>query len=196
MMQRYNTNQTMDIQDNRPRLTCNDGCSISVQASRTHYSTPRENHPEWHWSRFECVEVGYPEDAQGTRIAMPDDWLGYADNPSAGPHSDVFAWVPVQLVAEWVQAHGGLAEWVQAHGGLVADDAPPEATIEPQDDTLQLAHAACAQLRPQFRRLRDALQQAQCSADHDRLSALRCALALMEQALRTVDAVRDELDTI
>jgi hypothetical protein len=182
--------------NNRPRLICADGYSISVQASAFHYSTPRENLPEWHWSRFECVEVGYPEDAQGTRIAMPDDWLGYADNPSAGPHSDVFAWVPVQLVAEWVQAHGGLAEWVQAHGGLVADDAPPEATIEPQDDTLQLAHAACAQLRPQFRRLRDALQQAQCSADHNRLSALRCALALMEQALRTVDAVRDELDTI
>jgi hypothetical protein len=176
----------MDIQDNRPRLTCTDGYSISVQASSTHYSTPRENHPDWHWSRFECVEVGYPEDAQGARIAMPDDWLGFADDHSAGLRSDVFAWVPVQLVCEWVQAHGG----------LVADDAPPEATIEPQDDTLQLAHAACAQLRPQFRRLRDALQQAQCSADHDRLSALRCALALMEQALRTVDAVRDELDTI
>jgi hypothetical protein len=150
MMQRYNTNQTMDIQDNRPRLTCNDGCSISVQASRTHYSTPRENHPEWHWSRFECVEVGYPEDAQGTRIAMPDDWLGYADNPSAGLRSDVFAWVPVQLVCEWIQAHGGLTcaepwfeqeplEFPQSTIHCVwendLDDAPPappepEATIE------------------------------------------------------------------
>jgi hypothetical protein len=98
----------MDIQDNRPRLTCNDGCSLSVQASAHHYSQPRENHPDWHWSRFECVEVGCPEDAQGTRIAMPDDWLGYADDHSAGPHSDVFAWVPVRLVCEWVQAHGGL----------------------------------------------------------------------------------------
>ena len=116
----------------RPRLTCTDGFSLSVQASSAHYSAPREDHPDWHWSRFECVEVGYPEDAQGTRIAMPDDWLGYADNPSAGPHSDVFAWVPVQLV--W--------EWIQAHGGLVADDAPPappepEATIERLVDHVQ-----------------------------------------------------------
>ena len=115
----------MELQDNRPRLTCNDGCSLSVQASSSHYSTPRENHPDWHWSRFECVEVGYPEDAQGARIAMPDDWLGYADDHSAGLRSDVFAWVPVRLVCEWIQAHGG----------LVADDAPPappepEATIE------------------------------------------------------------------
>jgi hypothetical protein len=112
----------------RPRLTCTDGFSLSVQASSAHYSAPREDHPDWHWSRFECVEVGYPEDAQGTRIAMPDDWLGYADDHNAGLRSDVFAWVPVQLVCEWIQAHGG----------LVADDAPP-APPEPEATLEQLA---------------------------------------------------------
>jgi hypothetical protein len=117
--------KTMDIQDNRPRLTCNDGCSISVQASRTHYSTPREDHPDWHWSRFECVEVGYPADAAGVGITMPEDWAAYADYPPDGNTSKVYAFVPVRLVCEWIQAHGG----------LVADDAPPappepEATIE------------------------------------------------------------------
>jgi hypothetical protein len=95
-------------QEFRPRLTCNDGCSLSVQASSSHYSTPRENHPDWHWSRFECVEVGYPLDAAGEPSPMPEDWAAYADYPPDGNTSKVYAFVPVRLVCEWIQAHGGL----------------------------------------------------------------------------------------
>ena len=34
---------TYEVQENRPRLYCNDGYSISVQASEFHYCSPRIN---------------------------------------------------------------------------------------------------------------------------------------------------------
>jgi hypothetical protein len=184
-------------QEYRPRLTCNDGCSISVQASRTHYSTPREDHPDWHWSRFECVEVGYPEDAQGTRIAMPDDWLGYADNPSAGLRSDVFAWVPVQLVCEWIQAHGGLTSaepWFEQepfnYGGENLDNHEIDVLL---DD----CRTACADIYPQVNKLREELIRLRDhGADRKHTESAYCALALLNQALRTVDAVQEELNLL
>ena len=38
---------TYGIQENRPRLYCNDGYSISVQASSFHYCRPREDDSDY-----------------------------------------------------------------------------------------------------------------------------------------------------
>lgn len=45
-----------EIQENRPRLYCNDGYSISVQASSFHYCKPRLNGIQ----DYESVELGFP----------------------------------------------------------------------------------------------------------------------------------------
>ena len=42
----------------RPRIFCNDGFSLSVQASRDHYSIPRNNE-----GPYTHVEVGFPSES-------------------------------------------------------------------------------------------------------------------------------------
>lgn len=79
------------------RLHCKDGASLSVQANDTAYCNPRMSFAD-HYSE---VEVGFIENA-----TLPDTWLEYADDGTID--SDVFAYVPVALVEEFIQAHGGI----------------------------------------------------------------------------------------
>lgn len=76
----------------RPRLTCADGTTLSVQASSYHYCTPRND-----VGPYTHVEVGYPS-------VLPSWWDEYAD-----PSGDVAGWVPVQLVEEFITEHGSLS---------------------------------------------------------------------------------------
>lgn len=50
------------------------------------------------------MEVGFISDLNGNRITPPDSWREYADG--AFPN-DVYAYVPVQLINEFIQANGG-----------------------------------------------------------------------------------------
>jgi hypothetical protein len=86
---------------NEPRhhIICNDGTTLSVQVGSSLYCTPRDNKGPW-----THVEVGYP-----TAIP-PDTWLEYAD--SDGINSDVFGYVPVELVETYIASHGGRKIWV------------------------------------------------------------------------------------
>lgn len=83
-----------------PKIECADGASLSVQASRTHYCQPRDSRGPWYE-----VEVGYVENAE-----VPDSWREYADT---GPDdedwraSDVYGYVPVDLVRAFIESHGG-----------------------------------------------------------------------------------------
>lgn len=76
-----------------PAIKCADGFTMSVQASRTHYCTPRND-----VGPYTAVEVGFPSKHEN-RLAP------YGDN-----NSDVFAWVPVDVLDEIIRAHGGLKE--------------------------------------------------------------------------------------
>ncbi len=84
------------------RIRCNDGTELSVQASSTHYCTPRENSAGW----FE-VEVGYPS------VKPPDSWREYYDGDKDEFDNDgtgsVYGYVPAQLVREYIKLHGGEA---------------------------------------------------------------------------------------
>lgn len=80
-----------------PPLVCADGFSISVQASETHYCTPRQNNCD----EYLTVEVGYPSE----RV---DALMEYAEDPSE-PTRTVYGGVPVSLVNTIVDAHGGLS---------------------------------------------------------------------------------------
>jgi len=74
---------------------CADGTTLSVQASSTHYCTPRTDS-----GPYSRVEVGYPT------VDPPDTWAEYADGEYP---SDVYAYVPVEVVAAYIAAHGGEA---------------------------------------------------------------------------------------
>ena len=78
------------------RITCKDGIVLSVQASRTHYCTPRTNH-----GPYSHVEVGYP-----TTIP-PESWRQYADGDYP---NNIYAYVPVELVTAFTDSHGGIKE--------------------------------------------------------------------------------------
>lgn len=80
-----------------PKVRCRDGFEMSVQASTDHYCTPRSNSGPW-----EEVEVGFPN-----RIE-PLLWP-HAESPG-DLSSDVYGWVPIELVAAIIEVHGGLDE--------------------------------------------------------------------------------------
>lgn len=77
----------------REEAVCKDGFSMSVQASETHYCSPRRNGLKL--SQYESVEVGFP--------SAPEPLLD-----EFGDDGGVYGWVPVQVVLQIIQKHGGL----------------------------------------------------------------------------------------
>jgi hypothetical protein len=75
-----------------PRIQCRDGFSVSVQAGRFSYCTPQVSQlgP---WTEVEC---GYPSQ-------LVPEWDEYRD-------SEVFGYVPVELVEQVIMKHGGIKE--------------------------------------------------------------------------------------
>lgn len=81
------------------RITCKDGFSLSVQANRGAYCTPRDNDGPW-----QKVEVGFPS-------ATPELIMEYAEDEDY-PTDTVYGHVPVELVEQLVELHGGIVEEV------------------------------------------------------------------------------------
>lgn len=100
-------------------IVCKDGTTLSVQASDGHYCSPRNNRGPW-----TAVEVGFPS------VKPPDSWQQYAEEwtrkqdwfsfviPFLGKKiaisryvdnstGTVYAWIPVQLVRDFIYIHGG-----------------------------------------------------------------------------------------
>ena len=74
-------------------ITCADGTTLSVQASSMHYCRPRAD-----LGPYTHVEVGFPS------VDPPETWAVYADGKYP---SDVYGYIPVALVREFIDAHGG-----------------------------------------------------------------------------------------
>ena len=87
----------LGIQEKRPRLYCNDGYSVSVQASEFHYCSPRLNGLQ----DYKSVELGFPsiEDELINEYADGDD--DYTDT--------VYGYVPIEIVEKLIEKHGGIA---------------------------------------------------------------------------------------
>lgn len=82
-----------------PRITCKDGFSLSVQAGRGWYCSPR--HDAGPWTE---VEIGFP-----TTTPEPwEEWAKYVED-SDRPTDTVYARVPLTLVEALVASHGGEA---------------------------------------------------------------------------------------
>ncbi|MDG9785307.1 hypothetical protein [Metapseudomonas otitidis] len=80
-----------------PRIECADGFSMSVQASSGHYCSPRVDNATW-----SQVEVGFPTE-------VPVHFLSYAES-SEDPTDTVYGYVPVDLVVDEINHHGGVIE--------------------------------------------------------------------------------------
>lgn len=101
----YSTVGTGDIYDFnedpfiniRPLITCNDGFSMSVQASFGHYCIPRITLKD---GNYESVEIGFPN-------MVEQLILEYAENKS-NPIDSVYGYVPVMIVDRIIEKHGGI----------------------------------------------------------------------------------------
>ncbi len=118
------------LKNSAPPIVCADGESLSVQAGRMLYSTPRDDE-----GPYTAVEVGFPS------VSPPYSWAEYFDGTFPVPHwlpyritlkilqrlvhllprgpvlrteeddptESVYAYIPVALVREFIEAHGGEA---------------------------------------------------------------------------------------
>ena len=77
-------------------VQCKDGFTVSCQASDYHYCTPRESDAEW-----ACIELGFPNAEPTPKICQ------YAED-SKDLLGTVYAYVPVYLVDEMLEEHGGI----------------------------------------------------------------------------------------
>ena len=80
------------------RLHCNDGFSMSVQAHEYFYCSPRVNPEET--DCYAQVEVGFPSDREELLMEYVEDY----DNPT----ETVYGYVPVEVVQEVIEKHGGI----------------------------------------------------------------------------------------
>ena len=79
-----------------PRIICEDGTTISVQASALHYAHPRTNR-----GPYTAVEVGFPS------VKPPLTWKQYAEDWE-NPTDTVYAYIPLELVSFYIASHGGI----------------------------------------------------------------------------------------
>lgn len=79
-----------------PHIICEDGTTLSVQASALHYSHPRLDR-----GPYKAVEVGFPS------VAPPLAWQKYAENWEY-PTGTVYAYIPLELVSFYIASHGGI----------------------------------------------------------------------------------------
>lgn len=96
-----------------PNLQCADGSTLSVQASENHYCSPRTN-----TGPYRSVEVYLVRITSGE---IPDAWYECRDTDDHDP----FAYIPINLVVELIDAHGGIdIAWLTAHRLLEANPCP------------------------------------------------------------------------
>lgn len=87
------------MQEVRPRIICNDGFSMSVQAGYGLYSSPRCNLAD---GNYESVEIGFPNEEEELIKSYAENEENYTGT--------VYPYVPVKLVEEVIEKHGGIKE--------------------------------------------------------------------------------------
>lgn len=87
----------------KPAITCKDGTTLSVQASKYHYCSPRGDCFA-SWDQYSLVEVGFITN-DGEPVTPPEEWREYSSDCEFP--SDVYAYVPTELVEALIEEHGG-----------------------------------------------------------------------------------------
>lgn len=94
----YNTSNLGDYHPFlRSRVQCNDGFSISIQASLCHYCEPRRTFE----GPYTEVELGYPSCSE--ELLIP-----YMEDDCCEPENTVYPYVPVEVVDKVIKKHGGI----------------------------------------------------------------------------------------
>jgi hypothetical protein len=83
------------VRPNRKSIICNDGLTLSVQASRFHYCCPRDDNGPW-----TNVEVGFPSE-------KCEELMEWAETPE-DPTGTVYGYVPIEVVEGLIEKHGGM----------------------------------------------------------------------------------------
>jgi len=91
---RYGSSAYLDV---RPRIVCEDGFSMSVQAAFHCYCAPRASLKDGDYYE---VEIGFPSNKE-------DLIMNYISDDS-DPTETVYGYVPVELVDQVIEKHGGL----------------------------------------------------------------------------------------
>ena len=84
-----------------PCVLCKDGFSVSIQASSTHYCSPRDYVA---LDNYDSFELGFPSQKE-------DTIMEYAENPD-DPTNTVYGWVPRGIVTQLIEKHGGIVKHV------------------------------------------------------------------------------------
>ena len=87
----------MSRQKPRKYVYCADGFNMSVQASKTHYCSPRVDGLS---AIYRQVEIGFPSEREALLDEYAEDKDKYTET--------VYSWVPSQLVALIIAKHGGM----------------------------------------------------------------------------------------
>ena len=110
-----------------PPIVCADGFTISVQASSGHYCEDANGSNAHYGSGtapalpFTSVEVGYPSERPEPWhcTAWHEGWDRHEDHPVCdgwevraddGEESSIYSYVPVQVVRDLIERHGGESE--------------------------------------------------------------------------------------
>ena len=89
-----------------PPIYCNDGTTLSVQASAFHYCRPRSDVAPW--SHVEVMILKAFEPLPRRWWAFHDGWTDAETVGITGAEGGVFAYVPVDLVMAYIDDHNRL----------------------------------------------------------------------------------------
>ena len=87
----------MSYQKPRKYVHCADGFNMSVQASKTHYCSPRVDGLS---AIYRQVEIGFPSEREALLDEYAEDKERYTET--------IYSWVPSELVALIIAKHGGM----------------------------------------------------------------------------------------
>ena len=85
------------VQRARPRITCADGFSVSIQASASHYCQPCTND-----ATYTHLELGFPSEAESSLMEYADSY--------GEPTETVYTYVPADTILRILESHGGIVE--------------------------------------------------------------------------------------
>lgn len=92
----FNKYQSMYSTTLIPKIICVDGFKISVQASGYHSCEPKQNNAK----KYYLVECGFPSE-------KCEELAPYIEDPMY-PTETVYSYVPVEVVENIVNSHGGI----------------------------------------------------------------------------------------
>lgn len=107
-----------------PRVVCADGFSISIQAGSGHYCSPRVDELVAN-TQYTHVELGFPSHFEKIEEIL----LDYCEDKDC-PTGTVYGYVPVEVVQEVLDKHGGI-KWVVYDETLIHVELAPLIAQDP-----------------------------------------------------------------